>query len=63
MTIRDLPAPPPGRQAKVAAASRRVFVLIALLLGAAWTFCHGCHAGDHDDELVVHWLSGEQRGK
>lgn len=37
-------------------ASRRVFALIAALLAAAFLFCHGCHSGDHDDELAVHWL-------
>jgi hypothetical protein len=24
-----------------------------LLLAAGLIFCHGCHAGDHDDELAV----------
>jgi hypothetical protein len=24
-----------------------------LLLASCAIYCHGCHAGDHDDELVV----------
>lgn len=49
-----------GRQAQALHASRRIFVLITLLLGAAFIFCHGCHAGDHDDELVIHCLDRER---
>ena len=33
-------------------------VAFGLLLGVA-TVCHGCHLGDHDDELAVH--GGEVR--
>jgi hypothetical protein len=49
-----------GRMARVNRASRRVFALITLLLACVFIFCHGCHAGDHDDELVIHWLDRDR---
>jgi hypothetical protein len=27
-----------------------------LLLAGCVTLCHGCHAGDHDDELMVFFV-------
>jgi hypothetical protein len=49
-----------ARQTRALHASRRLLVLITLLLGAAFVFCHGCHAGDHDDELVIHCLDRDR---
>jgi len=34
----------------------RMLIVIAML--GALVFCHGCHGGDHDDELFSrHWWS------
>jgi len=43
-------------QAPAAAPSRRWWRGLAIaLLAAGLILCHGCHRGDHDDELIV-WL-------
>jgi hypothetical protein len=34
--------------------------LIWLLLACCLIFCHGCHRGDHDDELQIFLLDRER---
>lgn len=38
-----------------ASGRRRWRLLAVALLAAGLILCHGCHGGDHDDELIV-WL-------
>jgi hypothetical protein len=44
----------------VLGASRRILVGILLLLAGCFLFCHGCHLGDHDDELVIHLVDRDR---
>ncbi|MFM7149027.1 MAG: hypothetical protein ACKO23_04215 [Gemmataceae bacterium] len=30
------------------------------LIAGVLIFCHGCHAGDHDDELLLHTLDRDR---
>ncbi|MFO0880237.1 MAG: hypothetical protein U0840_23050 [Gemmataceae bacterium] len=40
--------------------SVRILAGILLALGICTIFCHGCHSGDHDDELIL-WLADRER--
>jgi len=33
---------------------------IVSLFAGVLIFCHGCHAGDHDDELLLHALDRDR---
>lgn len=58
--IDGAPRPKPARLAERHAGRsrhpRRWWRAVAVaLLAAGLILCHGCHSGDHDDELIV-WL-------
>jgi hypothetical protein len=51
-TIHDRTEPASSPALQIAKKMRWFGVAFGLLLGLA-AVCHGCHAGDHDDELSV----------
>jgi hypothetical protein len=51
---------PQARARGAARASRLILAAILVLLAGCFVFCHGCHLGDHDDELLI-WLADRDR--